>query len=495
MKEFLFAWMAKISGQPYNPAWEGKVFSILTAGAVTSVFLLFFVILFYKYAWRDRQAKWWGIIVAGILFVFIAGKFVLSRLWTGYISEHFLFFSLPSPKVTNPLWIILVVILFGGFLKFRDRFSQLKTKYFLLLLLAFFFFFSTTVAGIREGRASIADPMTRTHWEYTGNIKLIASTYNFLRDYISLQPDLAVHSITHPPGYSLLVYYFSRLIGFSFLGISLLIILAAGLAIFPIYYLLKRFLNEEVTRQVLQVYIFIPGIVLMSGTSLDAFFLTIVWATFALLFAGLDNSWRLAFAAGLAAGMSLLSNFLFLLTAPVFLIIFLYVLAKKNKADRILVYFRLFISLLAFVMFFIVLYQWADYSIIENFVVARGANREVVISNFTSLGTYLLFMAMNILSFSLALGIMNVLIFIKSKKEIFARARPELWLGFAYVLFLLVVGVFQGELARLWMFVVPFFLFPLSVVVQKLSHRQFNVFLSLLFLQIVLIQILFYTYW
>ena len=119
----IFAWMTKISGQGYNPAWEQKVTSILPAGAVVFIFLLVFIFLFYKYAWAARETRRWGIIVAGILFEVISGKFVLSRLWSGYISEHLIFFFLPSPKVANPIWFILAVLLFLSFLKWRDKLS------------------------------------------------------------------------------------------------------------------------------------------------------------------------------------------------------------------------------------------------------------------------------------------------------------------------------------------------------------------------------------
>ena len=131
----------------------------------------------------------------------------------------------------------------------------------------------------------------------------------------------------------------------------------------------------------------------------------------------------------------------------------------------------------------------------ENFIISREALKGLVPSNFESFGLYFTFFIMNVLVFSISIGIVNTLLFIKNKKEIFVKNKPELWIGFALFAFLCLVGVFQGELTRLWMFVVPFFLFPLSVIIEKITNRQFNTILSLLFLQSVVLQILFYTYW
>lgn len=495
MKEILFNLMSRISGQAYSPAWEGKVFSIITAGLILAVFLIIFSALFYKYNWPDKNTRNLGIITAGILGIFIIGKFFISRFWAGYIPDRFLFYALPSPKIENPVWLILAVIVFLLFIKFREKLQSISTIRFLVLLSLFFFIFLAVVAGIREGKESIMDPMTRTQWEYTGNIDLVENTHNFLHDYIDLMPKMAVHATTHPPGYSLLVYYFYKLFNVSFFGISLLIIFIASISVIPLYYILKVFFTEKSARNALQIYMFMPGLVFMSATSLEAFFLTIVWVSIALLLIGWSRSWKLSALGGVAAGVSLFSNFLFLLLAPFFLGMLLHVWLKNEKKERAIIALRASISFLAFVLFFIFLWQWSGFSIIENFIAAKGANQEAVISNFQSIGIYFTFMIMNILAFGFSLGIVNLLLFIKHKKDIFKTNRPELWFGFAYVAFLLLLGIFQSELARLWMFMVPFFLFLLAEIIEKFTKRQFSAVLSLLFLQIVLIQALFYTYW
>ncbi|MDP2684188.1 MAG: hypothetical protein Q8P20_03960 [bacterium] len=495
MKEIIFNLMSKISGQAYNPAWEGKVFSLLSAGVSLLIFLCLFGYLFYRYVWRDLPARKWGIITASALGVIVISKFILSRLWVGYIPDRLLFFAIPSPKIENPLWLVLALLIFVIFLLFRKNIQKLKKRNFLIIIFLTFFAFTTAVAGIRQGRASIADPMTRIYWEATGNIQFIENTHDFLRDYIVLQPKLAVHATNHPPGYSLLAYYFSKIVGMSFLGISLLIILTAGFSVFPIYYLLKKFFDEDVVRKLIQVYIFIPSIVIMAGTSFEAFFVTIVWTAITLLFIGWNKSWWLSALGGITAGIAFFSNYLFLLLAPFLLVLVVYLWKKFDKINRNKLILRVFISFLSFVLFFVSLWLWSGYSIIENFFISHAANSELVISNFDSILIYFTFFVMNILAFGIALGIANINLFINNKKEIFIKSKPELWIGFVFILYLCLIGVFQGELTRLWMFVVPFFLFPLSIIVKKISNRQFNTLLSLLFLQIVVIQILFYTYW
>ena len=495
MKDFLFGLMAKVSGQSYSPSWESKIFSIFNAGLFLLILLVIFVIYFYRYFWQDKENRRLGIVSVIILFTIIIGKFVLFKIKTGYIPDRLLFYALPSPKIVNPIWFILAVGIFYLFIIWREKLQNLTVKKFLVTLCLIFFVFASSVAGIREGAKSIMDPMTRTYWEYTGNIPLIVNTHDFLRDYEVLRPQLALHSTVHPPGYSLLVYYFHKLFNVSFLGISLLIILTSGFSIFPLYFLLKNFFEERRVRNILQLYIFIPSIVLMSGTSLAAFFTTIVWSAITLLYIGWRKSWFLSALGGLTAGIALFSNFLFLLLAPVFLSIFIYVWLKNDTQKRARSVFNLAVSFLSFVLFFVFLWRWSGYSIIENFIVSRGANQEIVISNWQSVWVYFIFIIMNLLSFGISLGVANGLIIFKDKNNFFIKNKPELWLGFAYVLFLLSVGVFQGELERLWMFVVPFFLFPLGKSLEKISERKFSLILSLLFLQIIFIQVLFYTYW
>lgn len=492
MKERLFDLMAKISGQAYNPAWEEKISSILFAGVGLIFILILFGYLFYKYFRQDTESRKLVFFTTVTLGTVIISKFILSRLWVGYIPDRLLFYALPSPKIANLLWLIFVVLFFLLFIKFRKKLESLNARNFLITLCIVFFLFSTSVAGIREGVKSIVDPLTRTNWEYTGNIAFIANTHDFLRDYVALIPKLALHSTTHPPGYSLLVYYFGLITNNSLLGIALLIILTAGLSVFPLYFLLKYFFDEKSVRQILQVYIFIPSIVLMSGTSLESFFLFLTTSIVCCFVYGWGKSSLLSAIGGILAGVALFSNFLFLLLAPVFLGLIYYLWLKNNKINILL---NLLTSFLSFVLFFIILWHWSGYSIVENFMVSREANQEAVNSNFQSLSIYFIFLIMNILSFGFSLGVANLLIIFQNIRSYFVKNRPELWIGFGYVLFLFLIGIFQGELARLWMFVVPFFLFSIGKNLEKNSDKSFSLLLSLLFLQIIFVQILFYTYW
>ena len=80
-------------------------------------------------------------------------------------------------------------------------------------------------------------------------------------------------------------------------------------------------------------------------------------------------------------------------------------------------------------------------------------------------------------------------------KSFFNRHNIWLSLGFLIVLFFLLIGVFQGEIERLWLFITPLFIIPLSSLYRDVEGRQFSGILALLFFQIFITQILFYTYW
>ncbi|PIT93581.1 hypothetical protein COU00_03640, partial [Candidatus Falkowbacteria bacterium CG10_big_fil_rev_8_21_14_0_10_43_11] len=198
-----------LSYHPY--VTTAKISVALNSAAAILLFACLFFYFYRKYFWKNQAARelFWlvNIIFAFIIFV----KFIIGVLYQGYIPELTFFFAIPSPKLLGFGWLLTATGVFLFFLYFRKKIESLSTSKFLAILFAVFFIFSVSVAGIREGAVSIADPFTRVYWEYTGNIPLISSAKNFLHDYITLEPRLARHSITHPPGYSLLLYFFHKL--------------------------------------------------------------------------------------------------------------------------------------------------------------------------------------------------------------------------------------------------------------------------------------------
>lgn len=462
------------------------------------IFILVFVCLFYKFYYKKnveaRRLFWIFMIVFGLIVII---KFLIGVLYKGYIPELMFFYAIPSPKITGYLWFLLATVTFLFFLRFRTKIETFSTQKFLLSLFLFFFVFSISVAAIREGLASVAEPYTRTYWEYTGNISFVHNVKDFLHDYIifELQSPLAHHSVTHPPGYTLILYFFHKLFSAGFLGMALLTVFSAGLVLWPLYYIWKNYIPELEIRRALEMFIFIPSAVMMTATSTEAFFMLVVWVSIAACLSGWKRNWLLAILGGLTAAISLFCNFLFLLLAPFFVFLCWQSLRGSTSPERAKILFRILLSLVSFALFFVFIWKWSGYSIIDNFFTANVANQGDVGSNFASAPIYLLYLLMNMASFLIYLGLPLVYMFFSNLPSAFKSSSLFFKSGVAVLIFFLAVGVFQGNVERLWLFILPFFPIFANKLFKEEYKFLFDPFLVLVFFQIIVTQIVFYTFY
>lgn len=492
---FIYQLISRVSGTPYNPLWEEKLPSIMRGVIFTAIFILVFILFYYKYFWKIEKLRCPFFIVVGGTLVLTLIKYGIFHYVKGYIPDRLFFFALPSPKVENLGWFILPSIIFIIFIYLRRRIELLEPTKFLASLWLFFVSFSLSVSAIRQGVYSIYDPFTRIFWEYTGNLPLVNGFYDFLHNYILLIPKLAIHTVSHPPGYTMILYFFQRYFHFSTCGLAVSAVFVGGLSVFPIYYFLRKFASDLDVRRGLQTFIFLPSVVMMSATSMETVFLFFVWLAVAVVFSGWGRGLGKSFIGGVLLALALFQNFLFLLLSPFFLFLFLYQFFSADHIGRKAILLRGVASVLGFVAFFIFLKFFTGYSIIENFSVANQVNAEWVESNFKSVPTYLIYLLMNILTFGFYFGLANICLLAPRLKYFFTRKNLILAAGFAAVIFFLLIGIFQGEVERIWLFVTPLFILPVAHSLENFEDTNFSAFLTLIFFQIIVIQTLFYTYW
>lgn len=471
-----------------------KLAIAVQSAAILFLFVFIFLYFYHHYFWKNSEAKNLFKIFMPIFGAIISAKFIIGVFYKGYISELLLFYAIPSPKLTSLIWLLITLAAFFVFLYFRKKIEAFSPHKFLASLFLIFLVFSLGVAGIREGVKSIADPFTRTFWEYSGNMGKVETAKDFLRNYISLLPGLSQHSITHPPGYTLILYFVYKYFNAGFFGEALWVVFIAGLTLWPLYFLWKYFLDELEARRALEIFIFVPSVVMMTATSMEGVFMFLVWSAAASVFIGWQKNIWLAGLGGLAAAMALLANFLFLLLVPFFLFLAWYVMQKAVSTGRSKTLLRVFISLALFFLFFFGLWQWSGYSIIDNFFAARLANQAAVKSNFESVRIYFLYVFMNIASFLIYLGIPLLYIFFKGLPATLKGSNSLFRSGLWLFLFFLAVGIFQGNVERLWLFVLPFFLMFPNKLFKEENQPLFNPFLFLMLFQIVVTQVLFYTF-
>lgn len=480
-----------------NPAVSAKLDVAIRSGLVLAGFIFLFFLVFYRRYWREVEARWLFLRVVPVVFGILIIKFVIGFLYKGYVPELILFYAIPSPKAQGILWLALATVILVIFIHFRERFEQLPLQKFLLVLCVVSIGFSVSVGAVRGGLTSVAEPYTKIYWEYTGALPEIHSVKSFLHDYVitRIAPRFAAHSSTHPPGYVLILYGLQWLFSVEFLGLALFTVVAAGLAVWPIFYLWRQFLGDSEARRALQIFIFVPSFVMTSATSTEAFFLLIVWSAITLCFIGWQRSAVLAFLGGIATGVALLCNFLFLLLAPLFFFLAWYRVNGTSAIGRSKVLFRILVSLCTFALFFVLLQRWSGYSIIDNFFIARVSNQHAVQSNFSSPAVYLLYIAINITTFLIFLGLPLVAIFFRDWSKTFRKATILFKSGIGVMLLFLVVGAFQGDVERLWLFIVPLFIPFANRLFANENRQLFGPFLSLVFFQIIVTQILFYTFY
>lgn len=434
---------------------------------------------------------WW--VCGGILFSLITIKFAIFHFAKDYIPDRLIFYVLPSPRAASVFWFLAPLIIFSIFLKYRKKIEALPRHQFLGVLYLTFVLFALAVAGIREGVQSIIDPFTRTFWEYSAYLPFVKNAHDFLQNYTLLNPQIATHMVTHPPGYILFLYFFSKIFSAGLLGLVIALVSSVGLIIWPLYYFWKESLGEETARRALQTFIFLPSAVMFTATSMESFFMAVVWLAIIGCFFGWKKVNWLAPIGGLGMALALFSNFLFLLLGPFFVWLVWYSL--KTSTNRLKTLLGIPYSILAFILFFVIIERWSGYSIIDNFFIARLANQSAVRSNFESVGKYFIYLFMSLTDFALYLGIPFLYLFFTD--TIGSWKKSALWfkVGVAVMAFFLILGVFQGETARLWLFLTPFFVLGNPYLWNREKESEFNAFLVLILFQIIVTQTLFYTYW
>lgn len=471
---------------------DDRVVLIGRALTLAAIFCLAFFAAYRHYFWQEkelRQLYWASVSLLGLV---VISKYTIYHFAKGYIPDRLPIYAIPSPKVWSVWWFLLPNVIFALWLHYREKMASLSPRKFLASLYVVFVAFAVSGAALRQGVYSIYERFSREYWEYTGNLHLINNLFSFLHDYLVSITLLASHTTTHPPGFTVLLYLLQQLFRVDVLGLSILVVMVGGLTIVPIYYLLKSRLSEADARRGVTLFIFFPSVVIMGAVSMDFTLVTSTWLAIALLYFGWKRNGWLAFLGGVAVAVALFSHFIIFLLSPLFLYIIYCVWQESGHHSAVLP--RVGVSLMGVLVFFLGLYALTGYSIIENYWVARLIQDKIVESNFRTVGTYLLYAFMNMLSFGIYLGAPSLVILSKNLKKIW-QERGVYMIGFSLVIWLTLIGIFQGETERLWLFVVPWFIFPLIKSLRERGPLQFTAFISLLFFQVILTRVLFYTYW
>lgn len=481
-----------------DPVTNAKLIIAFESSLILGFFMLVFWYGYRRFFWKSAEARTLFWIFNAIFLPLIIAKFFVGFFYKGYIPELMFFYAIPSPKAVGIGWLLIAVGVVAAFLYFRRKIETFPTRLFLLLIIVVFFVFAVSVAGIREGMKSVADPFTRTYWEYTGFLPQIENASTFLRDYVAIisDPSLSVakHATTHPPGYTLTLYFLARLFSVGHLGLALFVIALGGFSLVPLFFFFRGVLSESESRRALEVFAFAPGFVMASATSMESVLLLLTSLALAFCFAGWKKNLSLALLGGVAAALALFSNFLFLLLVPFFAFLLWQAVSEKTKTrERVSVLLRALSSAAVVALFFLWLQKGLGYSLVENFFVSRVLNTEAV-GAYYALSPFFIFLFINIADFLFYAGLPLVILFFRGLPETFALSTPVFKAGVALAVLLLTLNLFQGNIGRLWLFILPIFMLFANKLFSEEHQPLFKPFIALTAFQIVVTQIAFYTF-
>lgn len=109
----------------------------------------------------------------------------------------------------------------------------------------------------------------------------------FLRNYVALMPELALHNKTHPPGGTLFLWAVDRLVAPGPEAASWVVIALAALGVWPTYRLAAALLSPRAAALAAAFYALLPAFMIYAATSMDALFATVLACAISSLYAAL----------------------------------------------------------------------------------------------------------------------------------------------------------------------------------------------------------------
>jgi hypothetical protein len=264
------------------------------------------------------------------------------------------------------------------------------------------------------------------------------------------------------------------------------------LTLIPIYYLARHlFQKEDYARLAAILFSLAPAYVMFTATSMDTFFL-LATAILLCIVARAKNLWEWALA-GVSYALMIFFHFIAGVIFPV-VAIWSY-LKNKNLKKTIL---EMAVFLAAFGATYLVARVLVGYDVVKSLFATYNKVKINAVSAHPSAWLYFIYLGMSILPVWIYLGWSNILSYFGTLKTAISEKGANAYgqlaiLGFGLIMVLHLLGIFQGENERIWMFLLPFFILPGAKAI--IDKDDVAPVLSLLFLQIISFQILFYTYW
>jgi len=308
---------------------------------------------------------------------------------------------------------------------------------------------------------------------------------DFLRRFITIQPNLLTHARTHPPGAVLAIWALNRLSGGTPGILALMLgIVSAGLTAWAFYGIARSELSSIVAARLTWLYLLTPAVQIYTFASLDALIAALILVA-VYLFLHRDT-WLIVFGVAVCLFAASLLSFAFLFVLPV-----LVGVAWRRRMGRLAV-----VLILVFVMHsFLAAFTGFNYWIA--FRQASAIENPGGFSLWANPAAYAITRFEGLIEIIWFLGPFLALSFLQGIRsgDLLGRITR---LGIYTLIAMFLTGVFRtGETARCCFFIYPYLLFQ-SGWIAKFSLTSINDFRMLswlVFLQGIGMQLLGFYFW
>ena len=447
-----------------------------------------------------------------------------------------------QPSFDLSLWILPALIVCVGFLYLCHRYllSDVSDGRLIGIAIVCFIAINISVAQIdgyreigaedaKERVLTLLEPYMRTSLEYYGDVPRVdeLGIRRFLRDYSKPEvfDTLSGHTRTHPPGGVLFLWHVCGLFGYNLISASLVTIIFTALTVIPIYRLAEMLYGKTVAKYALLLFLITPNFVMFTGTSMDGPFSVFPILSVYLFYVAReretvpDQKWYEFRLYSLLTGISLAVG-MFMTYSTVVVGVFLCVTALlERKRFRQYLKMLLFASA-GFIGFYLLLFVLTGFRPIEALWAAIKKDEAGMGSGYESIERYLHLSFANLFAFLIGVGFPITTVWLRQLTSTIKEWREEtrspeqesgerrtLWIfrhenadtfviGFLITLLYFTFSTwFTMEVERIWIFMVPFFVIPVAKHLTARSLTDFYWVAGILVAQLIVGEVLLYTYW
>ena len=420
------------------------------------------------------------------------------------------------PQTDLSIWIFpALVVLIVFLLLCRKIFLQrsVSLTQFFLISIGFFLAISISVAMI-DGYREVAgwqlpaflEPYTRTNYEYYGDVPKVdqLGLWSFMRDYAKpeLFSTLSGHAQTHPPGGILFLWIVSKLFGYNLLAASLGSVIFTSLTVIPIYLLAKELYGESIGGYTLALFLITPNFVMFTGTSMDGPFSLFPILSLYLFYKGRgsERMGRYGFLTGISLGCGMLMTYSTVFIGLFFSVVLLLTLILDLGRFRSTLTLLL-IAGVTFVAFYLLIFLFTGFNLFEGLQASIRKDSARLGTGYETIELYLHLSVGNLFAFLIGIGIPMTTVWLRQiMRTIRGRWRGEpidiYVIGYLISLLMITFStLFTMEVERIWIFMTPFVLIPVAKYLSQRGIGDFYWVAGLLCLQLVLFEVILYTYW